>query len=280
MKSLIHIILFSLIGSSLLAFDYSDAYSFIMGKFNIPPIEESSLTSGHEATKLMYSGEEHSVFIWNIYKGKKDNLYTDLGTYASKSSIVMLQEAMFFEKKAAAFLEKKKNLFWDFGVSFYYSKTGAATGVMNGSEYKTISSKIYRTKHREPFVGTPKMAISQEYKIANTDKSLLVINIHGINRTNTKKLRSQLSPLFEKIDKHSGPVIFGGDFNTRNSSRMDLLKEMASKSNMKIVPLEGDRRKKKLDHVLTKGLEIKSAKLNTALESSDHPAIELKFIIP
>lgn len=248
-----------------------------MGRFETPPIEESQKQWGESDKSEVFSGELLHIFIWNIYKGKRDALYSDLETMSLQSDFVMIQEGKIYDEPSTKFYEKHPSWFYDFAVSFFYKKSGQATGVLNFTKYTPLYSKIYRTEHREPIVGTPKMSLIQKFAIKGSNKTLMLINIHGINRTNTKKLGAQLLPLFDEIEKHSGPVIFGGDFNTRNKSRTKLLSEMAEKQGMQWLKLKGDNRRKKLDHVLVRDLKVESAVLHTHFGSSDHPAISVYF---
>jgi endonuclease/exonuclease/phosphatase (EEP) superfamily protein YafD len=81
----------------------------------------------------------------------------------------------------------------------------------------------------------------------------------------------------KELQRHNGPIIFAGDFNTKNPSRVALTKRILAKAGLKQAPWENPTKKKQLDDAFTRGVTVKRARLihDYVDKGSDHPAIEL-----
>lgn len=120
---------------------------------------------------------------------------------------------------------------------------------------------------------------------------LLVVNVHGINMANLEKFKAQLFKVVNKINGHKGPIIFAGDFNTRNKERLSfLLKELKDKLGLETVHFAKEDKKGikhfpfspiPLDHIFysSRELEVKqdSPDVLEAIKSSDHKPLFVEF---
>ena len=117
------------------------------------------------------------------------------------------------------------------------------------------------------------MAAYSRYPIEGRPTELVVVNLHGVNFTSTKKLENQLNGIAERIGNHQGPLIVAGDYNTRNKSRFKVMDKFAEQLQLEVLELKNDDRNKPLDHILARGLKVHEAKILPGIESSDHPAL-------
>ncbi len=70
-----------------------------------------------------------------------------------------------------------------------------------------------------------------------------------------------------------------GDFNTWNSSRMILLREVASRLNLNEIEFDEDHRFLVLDHAFTRGINVREARIDNSIKGSDHKPIILDLEI-
>ena len=166
---------------------------------------------------------------------------------------------------------------WHLAASFNM-KNNIAAGTVLGSAARPSNVHYYRTKDIEPFVKSPKATVLAYYVIPGSAKKLLAISIHGINWDGDEALERQLNMILPEINAHNGPVVFAGDFNTKNASRVALTKRILATAGLKQVPWENPLKKKQLDDVFTRGMSIKRARLvhDWNDKGSDHPAIDLQ----
>jgi endonuclease/exonuclease/phosphatase (EEP) superfamily protein YafD len=121
------------------------------------------------------------------------------------------------------------------------------------------------------------------FPIAGSSKKLLALTIHGVNFTNTGAFKNQINDAIKVIDRHHGPVIFAGDFNTRNKARMTFLRNKMFARHFKEVTFVNDKRKSflgiPLDHAYSKGMLVRDSKVVLDVKSSDHKALEIEFAV-
>ena len=160
------------------------------------------------------------ILAWNIYKGNESNFLRDFSRLAANKDIVLLSEAITADPVLSA-MNAVSEYSWNFGVSFLMKKQ-VGTGTVVGSYAMPITVGFYRTIDVEPFVKSPKTITKVEYALPNTNKKLLVLSIHGINWSGDEALERQLQMTIADLKKHEGPVIFAGDFNIKNSTRLQM----------------------------------------------------------
>jgi endonuclease/exonuclease/phosphatase (EEP) superfamily protein YafD len=119
------------------------------------------------------------------------------------------------------------------------------------------------------------------YPMSNTDKSLMVVNIHSINFTlGTESFLKQLGKVEKILSQHNGPVIFSGDINTWSKKRMTILKDLSVRLGLKAVKFNNHNRTKifghNIDHIFYRQLTVTDAKV-IKVTSSDHNPMLVSF---
>ena len=216
------------------------------------------------------------VVNWNIEKGKNPVWPDDLTKLLPSTDLITLQES-------SPSLPMVSRLSDSYSVSFAegYTNSYQRTGVMTLSEVKPIAE--CRLVSYEPWLRTPKATLVTRYRLKDTDLTLLVINIHGINFSiGLIELSAQFDDAAALIAVHKGPVLFTGDFNTWRSGRSNLLDEKRKALGLSAISFEPDHRTRyfghALDHIYVRGLRVGLA-YSPALASSDHNPLvaELSF---
>jgi endonuclease/exonuclease/phosphatase (EEP) superfamily protein YafD len=112
---------------------------------------------------------------------------------------------------------------------------------------------------------------------------MLVMNIHGLNVTKLGAFEKQIFEASLVIAAHSGPVLFGGDFNTRSKKRMNYLRTLMSKYGLKEVIFLNDQRMtvmgNSLDHVFLRDLKVDQATVLSEISTSDHKPLYLELTL-
>jgi len=239
------------------------------------------IPDSHEWIEKFGQSQKHElsdsirVSIWNIYKSSKKEWATEFSEVTQRSDIVLLQEVLMdnghYENQLL--IEGFDNHF----ANSFFMKDGQRTGVGTLSRSHTFHSKAYRTRDKEPLVGSYKMSLMTSYLVKGWEHPLVVINIHGINFTSAQALYNQVSDILMDLKNYDGPLLFGGDFNTRNKKRQKMIDDLMTEHGLKQVALKHDMRKKKLDHVYTRMIHVQHAELIGNLKGSDHPAIYLEI---
>jgi endonuclease/exonuclease/phosphatase (EEP) superfamily protein YafD len=172
---------------------------------------------------------------------------------------------------------------WTFAKSFAYTMKRIPTGVLTASASAPEYTKALRSPIREPVINTPKMSLMSTYPLNGTGKSLMVVNIHGINFAGWRALKNQLRELEALMAEHEGPVIFAGDFNTWRVKRLKVLQEMASRLDLRQATFDPDYRTRvfghPLDHIFFRELSLEKAEVFENIASSDHKPILARFTV-
>jgi endonuclease/exonuclease/phosphatase (EEP) superfamily protein YafD len=221
------------------------------------------------------------VLNWNIYKGKKINWDRDFRRLLQKQDIILIQEA-YLNRKMINTLDIEK-LRWNFATNFISILEDIPTGVLTASKTNPLSSNFLKTKYHEPILKTPKVSLLTKYQLSNSKKVLLIINVHGINFVSLNAFKSQMDDLEKILQKHSGPLIFAGDFNTWKKKRLKVLIEMVKRQNLKSINFKPDFRKTMfgypLDHIFFVGLEVQDHRVLKHVTSSDHKPMLAEFLL-
>jgi endonuclease/exonuclease/phosphatase (EEP) superfamily protein YafD len=226
------------------------------------------------------------VLDWNIHKEGNsgdwvedyEKIYKD-----KKPDIVLLQEARLNTGLKHA-LKTGKEMGWIFSSNIEERNHDTYSGVLTASKAKPSEQYSITTEGLEPIVKTPKTTLITTYKLSPSNKLLLVVNIHGLVMTNFEKFKAQIFEIVNTISGHNGPIIFAGDFNTRNKERSSfLLRELKDKLDLEAVPFtkEDEKRIKHflfspfpLDRIFysSKELELRkgSPDVLETIQSSDH----------
>lgn len=240
---------------------------------SIPP-EESALTQITTTTADQLPNENFHVVIWNIYKAKKANFSEKFNQILHKSHLILLQEYI-DDDEMTQFINQNSNMEFYHAESFWL-KDQIPTGVATGSYATALFVKNQQTKAVEPWVNSPKSNLITVYQTTK-NKKLMVINIHGLNRTSETDLEDQLKRTSTYIEHHIGPIIFAGDFNSRNNNRKKVVENFFKGFNFKLVEFANDPRtsRKRIDHIFYRGLNILNSKIEMDTEASDHPILSM-----
>lgn len=249
-------------------------------KFYIPKIEDSHVVLGR-ASRGALDPKHVKVFVWNIFKGSKKGFLQDFIYHGRDSDIFMLQEGTRHGVMEQAFEHFPGHRF-DMGYSFINrskKKGDIATGTVIGSSVEPSYVLVERTTDLEPIIKTPKANTIGYYPIEGTDKNLLIVNIHGMNMAGDEAFARHVDQCLEHIKNHDGPVIFAGDFNTKNNTRINYMVKGMHSTGMVPVLFRNDKRRKSkfsraiIDYSFVRGLKIKDAWVLDKLKTSDHKAM-------
>lgn len=218
---------------------------------------------------------EISILVWNVYKGNyKDAFFADAYELMKKRDLVLFQEVV----DNSEF----ENLYR--GADFYdveFSQSWGSNGVSTLSNIPSLESIALRSTVREVFFTTPKSGLITIYPIIDqhgAEYELLVLNVHMINFRGPMAVRQQLNQYREFFERHEGPIIAGGDFNTWSNARRDAVDQFFSEFNLEEISYkdaEGNDPRAKflvgtLDRIYQRGLEVISTEVYTEIETSDH----------
>lgn len=212
---------------------------------------------------------------WNIYKQQKNNWKNSLKEWAKNADFITLQEAK-LSPKLISFSEDN-NLFYLQNYAFKYNDSILGVNTLS----KTTPFAVCGSAYSEPWILVPKTGIASYYSIQNSEDSLLIINLHGVNFTfNEHPLIAQLKPYLTLIKTHQGPIIFSGDFNTWSEARLVAVEQLLIKVGFSEALFDKDQRLHifglPLDHIYFRGLKVIKAESLTT-DASDHSPQRVTF---
>jgi endonuclease/exonuclease/phosphatase (EEP) superfamily protein YafD len=222
------------------------------------------------------------VVTWNVHKQADPGWERDLAEFAASSDALLLQEAV-LQAPLRRILDDL-GLRWVMASSFL-SET-EEFGVLTATRVAPVASCTQRAT--EPLIRIPKSAIINWLPIVSTATggrdTLAIVNVHSINfELVLHEYRAQIEALAGALAGHRGPIIFGGDFNTWNDARDEVLRDTMARLGLTEVNLRVDRRAvffgRHLDHLFVRGLELVEIDA-IAVTSSDHNPIAATFRIP
>jgi endonuclease/exonuclease/phosphatase (EEP) superfamily protein YafD len=233
------------------------------------------------------------VLVWNIHKeGNSREWAGDYGKIyeEKKPDIIVIQEARLNTGLKHA-LKTGKEMGWIFSSNIEEQNHDTYSGVLTASRAKPSEQYSITTEGLEPIFKTPKTSLITTYKLMPSNKLLLVVNIHGLVMANLEEYKAQLSEIVNNISGHKGPIIFAGDFNTRNKERLIfLLRVLKTKLDLELVPFTKEDKEEikrflfspiPLDHIFysSKELELKkgSPDVLETIKSSDHKPLYVEF---
>jgi endonuclease/exonuclease/phosphatase (EEP) superfamily protein YafD len=213
------------------------------------------------------------IVTWNIHKETDAGWDDELAGLARRNDVLLLQEA-----SLSAELQRVLHvagLRWILASSFIRDETDI--GVLTASRTVPVASCTQRAD--EPLARIPKSAVITWLRLAGTPRTLAVANVHAINFTLTlEAYRAQLDTLAGILALHTGPMVLGGDLNTWSEARLALLREIATRLELREVRFTDDRRSEflgqRVDHVFVRGLEVVATRV-TAVTTSDHNPVEV-----
>lgn len=240
----------------------------------IPP-DRVVLKEFRPGTQDTLDSSRFRVVAWNLYKGRMKNFRNEFLTFTKGADLILTSEVIDTDPIKPTFLAIQE-MGWAFATTFLM-KDNVATGVAIGAKARAEEVRFSRTDDLEPFVKSPKTTIMATYGIPGSSERLLALSIHGINWDGDDAIVRQLEKVVPAIQAHQGPVVFAGDFNTKNDNRVELSKQTLARAGLRYVPLENAPTEKKLDIAFVRELTVHRAKLvyDYVDTASDHPAIDL-----
>ena len=230
-----------------------------------------ALALGQQAQRDGGLAATFSLLNWNVEKAKHPGLVSEFAELARLSDLIFLQEAMPLKKTQTVI---EQSLFEAFVRG--YVQNEVETGVLS----------LARTPHlvhcqllaTEPWLRTPKATSVTLYPLADSDETLLTVNLHAVNFSfGVKAYQEQLDKAAELIRGHEGPVIFGGDLNTWSDRRQGVLDSLANELGLIPIPFSPDHRTtqfgKPLDHLFVRGLAWQSTKTREVSTSDHNPLL-------
>jgi endonuclease/exonuclease/phosphatase (EEP) superfamily protein YafD len=246
-------------------------------RYRIVPEDDSVRVLGQATRKSL--GQHFTMICWNMYKARRRGWLDDLTAMTHDADFVLLQEAMLHGDKAHPF-HTSSGFEWVMAQNFAFQSVAVTSGVKTGSRIAALSRKVLRSPDKEPFISLPKTMLATEYDILNTAGNLLVLNIHAINITSSRKFARQVAQLEAVLDAHKGPAILAGDFNTWNWRRRSILFDAVENHDLHRVPVGAPQWRhlnQVLDHVFYRGMTLKKATAMQHIRSSDHIPLRVEF---
>lgn len=248
-------------------------------RFNIPPDSDVMLRINKGKRTPTISRDNIKILVWNMYKAGKDSWDEDYPKLIKGMDILMLQE-FFTIPRMMEVVQRDVERDYFVSTSFLDKKYNMArTGVATASEYEFTKAGWQRSYYREPIIRTPKMTGIATFDLSGTDKDLMTLNIHAVNFVTTRKLQHMVQEGIDEANRHDGPVVFAGDFNTWSNSKQRMLFKLMKDNGFSNVNFKPDTRMRTfgnvLDFVFIRDLKVKYAKVYGDIEGSDHKAMEV-----
>lgn len=230
------------------------------------------------------------ILTWNIAKlTKHDHWQQEFAGLLQKHQpdLIFLQEAWIPARTEHFF--SLAQIPWHFAPNFLDTYHDHYSGVLTATYAQCLSSRSLLTRHYEPIVQTPKVALLSEFALHDRQHNLLTVNAHLINFVELSSFRAQLIQIEGVMRQHEGPIIFAGDFNTWHQSRWDQLSQMTRRLGLQPVPFSVIEKQKikrflnspPLDYVFFRGFQSLpiSAKVIGATQSSDHQPLIVELVL-
>ncbi len=214
------------------------------------------------------------ILNWNIQKGGNPQWKADLESFVDQPDLLLFQEAAFH---TGEWEELAEQLHTSFAPG--YRTRQSLTGVMTVSAAQPLT-QCNLVSH-EPWLRSPKATMISEYALTDTDETLLVVNVHSVNFSlGVRDFARQIREIESVVDRHSGPVLLSGDFNTWRGRRAEIVQRAAEGLGLEKLDFEVDHRKRvfgqALDHIYVRGFEVVHA-TTQEVRSSDHNPMSVRL---
>ena len=210
------------------------------------------------------------VLSWNLHKSDDPGWDADLARFAADSDLLLIQEAALTD----ALQRLLAAAGYDGLLASAFALNGQETGVLNAARVRPASACVQR--FFEPLLQLPKSAVITRYAVRGTSERLAVANVHSINFTlGLGDYRAQLEAIARELADHHGPVIFAGDFNTWNPTRLDVVHDVMRRMGLVSVLPPLDTRSRflgqQVDYLFVRGLEVVHAEAPEVISSDHNP---------
>ncbi|MBX2879036.1 MAG: endonuclease/exonuclease/phosphatase family protein [Granulosicoccus sp.] len=239
--------------------------------------DELQLLGQASGTRL---GPVIRCLLWNIFKAKRNHWLSDFSDLSADRDLIMLQEAVLNAPTDPIFIQDSRHE-WIMARSFRHPLTHTVNGVKTGAVAPALERHFYLSPHAEPVLQTHKLLLATEYPLKDESERLLVLNMHAVNFVSVSKYVDQIDQISTVLSDHSGPVILGGDFNTRSPSRLRHFKMVAKRAGLSEAPMKRQSKlvhmNHHLDHLFYRGFKLRSVDSLAHVYSSDHAPITATF---
>ena len=220
--------------------------------------------------------ERITLLNWNVHKETGAQWQKTLRLLLPGVDLLTLQEAALTDE-LRDILGRTVAGSWILASAF--TQSGNHTGVLTASRIKPDFFCSFRVA--EPVIIVPKTVLITRYPIVGTNKTLLLVNLHMVNFSlATTAYRAQLHNAFSLINKHQGPLLIAGDFNSWSDGRMEIIQHFADGLGAESVDFSEDNRVTffghPLDHIFYRGLEQVEAVVSP-VQVSDHNPMLVSF---
>jgi endonuclease/exonuclease/phosphatase (EEP) superfamily protein YafD len=283
MKAIVHCIVWVVLGMATAGcITVSEEQYMVQQRNNaeaVKTIEKCAdvLTEPHDAdmSAPALNSSGFRLMAWNMLKGWKDGWQSDFENMIHDRDLLILQEAYLTPELIDALKRRFYN--WDLAAAFEFKNKEA--GVLTAS--KVVPQGACALRANETLLPLPKTILISHYPLTGTDHTLLVANIHSVNFSwAASDFRVQLEALIQTIERHQGPMVIGGDFNTWSDERMAIVEEIAHRLGLKSVAFKDNNRVQFLgrpvDHIFFRDLEPLEANV-PIVSSSDHNPMLVTF---
>ena len=250
----------------------TNSYSETMAAGYVPTEPRSCstrLSDSNQAHLHELNSSEIRLVNWNIQKGGDPDWTSDLESLMGEPDLMVFQEAAV---ESSDWETVGNTHYRSFAPGFRTLRS--MTGVMTLSAAEPLAQ--CNLVSREPWLGSQKATVITEYGLTETDRTLLVVNIHAINFTfGTRDFETQIRRALESISAHDGPILLSGDFNTWHLGRMEKLQKMLAPRGFVALEYDVDHRKRAfgqaLDHIYVRGLHPIEATTSQVITSDHNP---------
>ncbi len=222
--------------------------------------------ANHVETRPASDPNTITLITWNAHKYADTKYFGDLNGLANSADILMVQEAMHSTDWQLAFASH-----FNFSFSFFKSfctSSNFATGVQTAARFPLEDNRIIISTDTEPVSFTPKVTGLSRINVAGHG-SVLLVNTHALNFNFGNLFEHQIDQIISYLATETGPVIWGGDFNTWSQGRKDYLQQKATSIGFSHVVIKNENRKLILDHIYVRGFTTVQAEVMPQA-SSDH----------
>jgi endonuclease/exonuclease/phosphatase (EEP) superfamily protein YafD len=217
------------------------------------------------------------VLVWNIYKQNRGDWSQGLNRFSQDATLLMLQEVADND----GFRHWLTNAGWQGYQVAAFSYRDVDNGVLTAAKNK--ANDVCAFTSPEPWLRLPKSSLVTYHNLSD-GRTLAVANLHAINFSlGLQAYRQQLEQVQAILDKHQGPIIFAGDFNSWNGQREHVMKGVMQALSLNEVSFSHDVRKRfvtgyALDHIYYRGLKIEEAEV-LSTTASDHNPLKVMFTL-
>lgn len=256
--------------------------------FTLPNEPQLSVIRGHTQSDSVHcyrNDQAHALdengelrlLVWNIYKQNNESWRSSLVNYTVNTQLALLQEVSMTRE----FKDYIATANWYGSHVDAFSSFDISSGVLNLS----IQAPLLACAHLEvePWLRLPKSGIFARYHLSN-QQTLAVVNLHSVNFAyGNDEYTRQLASLAKELQSHRGPIIFAGDFNTWNPSRIAAVQTVFDELGLVSVNFTPDNRTQfinglALDHIYYRGLTVLNAS-SLPSAGSDHNPLFVQFSI-